>query len=173
MMSTTEASSSQLCGCWSAHLPPFLDSVTPLMTPPFLSSCDLSILVWYLKACSSVYVVSNLQVTTNQIFTSCKASLFATMCRRRLVSYIYSECGHPIPQPEQEVRCDSRYCKFSIIHPSTCLLPQCRLTCAQYRQFPEQYSRHISSSCPSCEAAAAAATRARLRRQHHWQLDKA
>ncbi|KIL70219.1 hypothetical protein M378DRAFT_67612, partial [Amanita muscaria Koide BX008] len=49
------------------------------------------------------------------------------------------------------IKCYSAICKFSPSHPSDCVAPQCARTCWQYRQFPQQYSPHLTRLCPTCE----------------------
>ncbi|KAI0277773.1 hypothetical protein BGY98DRAFT_978043 [Russula aff. rugulosa BPL654] len=43
-------------------------------------------------------------------------------------------------------------CRLSPFHPANCV--NCKKTCWQYRQFPEQYAPQISSYCPSCSGRA-------------------
>ncbi|KAF8980790.1 hypothetical protein BDQ17DRAFT_1380381 [Cyathus striatus] len=68
------------------------------------------------------------------------------MCRLRQVVEIYALCGHRYAL----IRCEDRFCKFSVTHPGNCG-PDCRKTCWQYRQFPEQYDRTIQRLCPNCQ----------------------
>ncbi|KAF8995420.1 hypothetical protein BDZ89DRAFT_1084774, partial [Hymenopellis radicata] len=72
------------------------------------------------------------------------------MCRLRQVLNVYTKCGHGISLPDELIRCESRHCRFSLFHPTSCKPPQCRRTCAQFKKFPEQYSPHINSYCPAC-----------------------
>ncbi|TFK76473.1 hypothetical protein BDN72DRAFT_852786 [Pluteus cervinus] len=44
-----------------------------------------------------------------------------------------------------KIGCDDRYCKFSQAHPEDCG-PNCKTTCWQYRQFPEQYGKSGNAS---------------------------
>ncbi|KAJ8077769.1 hypothetical protein PM082_002202 [Marasmius tenuissimus] len=71
------------------------------------------------------------------------------MCRRRFVRNIYTQCGHALNLPEKIISCSSSRCKFSPEHPPDCY--DCKKTCWQYHQFPEQYSPHIDGSCPDCK----------------------
>ncbi|PBK64016.1 hypothetical protein ARMSODRAFT_893518, partial [Armillaria solidipes] len=48
------------------------------------------------------------------------------------------------------IRCEQSTCRFSLFHPASCKPPACLKTCWQYRRYPEQYSPHIDSYCPSC-----------------------
>ncbi|PAV23370.1 hypothetical protein PNOK_0043800 [Pyrrhoderma noxium] len=49
-----------------------------------------------------------------------------------------------------QITCVNPKCKFSSTHPLDCLPPQCRQTCWQYRQYPEQYNPQIDGVCPTC-----------------------
>ncbi|KAL4067600.1 hypothetical protein J3A83DRAFT_3692940 [Scleroderma citrinum] len=62
------------------------------------------------------------------------------MCHWRRVQNTYKRCGHVFDLPDEMVQCENRYCKFSAMHPSTCVPPKCIETCWQYRQFPQQYT---------------------------------
>ncbi|KAF8077974.1 hypothetical protein FPV67DRAFT_1463679 [Lyophyllum atratum] len=66
------------------------------------------------------------------------------MCKWRQVQHIFAQCNHVYNLPDEMIQCDDRWCKFSTIHPADCG-PNCKTTCWQYRQFPQQYSarRHI------------------------------
>ncbi|RDB21342.1 hypothetical protein Hypma_011577 [Hypsizygus marmoreus] len=85
------------------------------------------------------------------------------MCKWRQVQHIFTLCNHVYSLPDEMIRCDDRWCKFSTTHPSNCG-PNCKNTCWQYRQFPEQYNRTIARLCYACEAAAAAAQAEAARR---------
>ncbi|KAK0457908.1 uncharacterized protein EV420DRAFT_1545228, partial [Desarmillaria tabescens] len=74
------------------------------------------------------------------------------MCRRRQVRNVYLQCGHAVNLPEIYIRCEESNCKFSIFHPASCKAPACLRTCWQYHRYPEQYSPHIDSYCPSCSS---------------------
>ncbi|KAN0131172.1 hypothetical protein V8E53_011064 [Lactarius tabidus] len=64
------------------------------------------------------------------------------------VKNIYLYCGHTIDLKEELIQCADTHCRLSPFHPSNC--GNCKKTCWQYRQFPEQYAPQISSYCPSC-----------------------
>ncbi|TFK28878.1 hypothetical protein FA15DRAFT_633434, partial [Coprinopsis marcescibilis] len=49
------------------------------------------------------------------------------------------------------IKCDLPTCKFSLTHPKSCQPPQCKKTCWQYHQYPQQYSPHINKRCPDCQ----------------------
>ncbi|KAF8264662.1 hypothetical protein EI94DRAFT_1737959 [Lactarius quietus] len=70
------------------------------------------------------------------------------MCHSRRVKNIYLYCGHSVDLKEELIQCADTHCRLSPFHPSNC--PNCKKTCWQYRQFPEQYAPQISSYCPSC-----------------------
>ncbi|KJA29898.1 hypothetical protein HYPSUDRAFT_245224 [Hypholoma sublateritium FD-334 SS-4] len=92
------------------------------------------------------------------------------MCYFRQVRNVYKKCGHGLTLPDEEVgqwrpfimnhsgrfnwrpqiKCDLPNCKFSPAHPSSCRPPKCTESCWQYRQYPQQYSPHIDSACPTC-----------------------
>ncbi|KAM6500545.1 hypothetical protein JOM56_003559 [Amanita muscaria] len=72
------------------------------------------------------------------------------MCRFLQVQEHYTLCGHSYRRPDQELRCNDRFCKFSSAHPKDCG-PNCSTTCWQYRQFPEQYHRTTHAQCPICD----------------------
>ncbi|TFK45072.1 hypothetical protein BDQ12DRAFT_674085 [Crucibulum laeve] len=72
------------------------------------------------------------------------------MCKWRQVRDIYVRCGHTYALPDELIPCVDRFCKFSETHPRDCG-PNCRTTCWQYRQFPEQYDRTLDRQCPSCQ----------------------
>ncbi|KAJ8595829.1 hypothetical protein M405DRAFT_279210 [Rhizopogon salebrosus TDB-379] len=74
------------------------------------------------------------------------------MCYFRRVRNVYTRCGHAVNLHDELIVCDSPRCRFSPNHPSTCVLPVCRQTCCQYRQYPQQYSPNIDRACPDCEA---------------------
>lgn len=76
------------------------------------------------------------------------------MCCLRQVRNYYTRCGHGITLPDEEIKCDARDCKFSPNHPRHC--PQCKATCWQTRQYPQQYSPHLDAFCPDCIAAGVA-----------------
>ncbi|KDQ64341.1 hypothetical protein JAAARDRAFT_223242 [Jaapia argillacea MUCL 33604] len=80
-------------------------------------------------------------------------SLLGFMCCWRRVRHVYLQCNHAINLPDDEIRCDSRNCKFSPNHPLDCVPPQCIKTCWQYHQYPQQYSPNIDGKCPNCIAA--------------------
>ncbi|KAG2040325.1 hypothetical protein BDR03DRAFT_949643 [Suillus americanus] len=63
------------------------------------------------------------------------------MCCWRHVRNVYLRCGHAFNLPDELITCDSSRCKFSPNHPATCLPPTCKQTCAQYRQYPQQYCK--------------------------------
>ncbi|PPR05186.1 hypothetical protein CVT26_012272 [Gymnopilus dilepis] len=65
--------------------------------------------------------------------------------QRSRVANVYT-CGHVIPEPEEYIACANPRCKFSPVHPTTCVNPQCRQTCLQYKGAPEQYCE--SWHCP-------------------------
>ncbi|KAJ6524593.1 hypothetical protein DFH09DRAFT_186012 [Mycena vulgaris] len=71
------------------------------------------------------------------------------MCKWRLVSNDYTGCGHVYSLPGEEIHCENIHCKFSPNHPRDCGR-NCRRTCSQYHQFPEQHTRTIGGRCPSC-----------------------
>jgi len=73
------------------------------------------------------------------------------MCRWRHVRHVYLACGHAFTLPEEHIVCEQRNCRFSPSHPPDCVLPKCRQTCWQYRQYPQQYSPNIHSACPTCQ----------------------
>ncbi|PBK64008.1 hypothetical protein ARMSODRAFT_941596 [Armillaria solidipes] len=66
------------------------------------------------------------------------------------VRNVYIRCGHAFSLPEEFIRCEQSNCKFSLFHRASCKPPACLQTCWQYRRFPEQYSPHIDSYCPTC-----------------------
>ncbi|KAH7924072.1 hypothetical protein BV22DRAFT_1014025, partial [Leucogyrophana mollusca] len=68
------------------------------------------------------------------------------------VRNVYLRCGHAVNLSSQ-IPCDNQRCKFSPNHPRDCVLPQCKQTCWQYRQYPQQYSPNIDRLCPNCEQA--------------------
>ncbi|GLB34981.1 putative cyclin family protein [Lyophyllum shimeji] len=59
------------------------------------------------------------------------------MCRWRQVQHIFALCNHVYNVPDEMIQCDDRWCKFSTTHPADCG-PNCKNTCWQYRQFPQQ-----------------------------------
>ncbi|EIM89987.1 uncharacterized protein STEHIDRAFT_119054 [Stereum hirsutum FP-91666 SS1] len=71
------------------------------------------------------------------------------MCHRRRVTNTYL-CGHEITSPDEDIHCDSRWCKFSPNHPRDCVPPQCTQTCAQARMSPHMINPHPNSMCPFC-----------------------
>ncbi|KAJ6547535.1 hypothetical protein B0H19DRAFT_1166169 [Mycena capillaripes] len=71
------------------------------------------------------------------------------MCKWRQVRHNYTVCGHVWDIPQEEILCQSTRCKFSPQHPQNCG-PNCRQTCWQYHQFPEQHTRTIAGRCPRC-----------------------
>ncbi|KAF9559493.1 hypothetical protein CPC08DRAFT_515448 [Agrocybe pediades] len=72
------------------------------------------------------------------------------MCRWRQVVFFYGQCGHCIPLPDEHILCESMRCRFSTNHPSTCLPPQCRQTCAQQHGYPQRHIVTKHGKCPVC-----------------------
>ncbi|KZP16068.1 hypothetical protein FIBSPDRAFT_832157, partial [Athelia psychrophila] len=68
------------------------------------------------------------------------------------VRNVYLKCGHAY-NLVRLIQCGSTHCKFSPAHPQSCGPPTCKKTCAQYRQYPQQYAPNINSFCPPCEEA--------------------
>ncbi|KAI0062147.1 hypothetical protein BV25DRAFT_1826013 [Artomyces pyxidatus] len=73
------------------------------------------------------------------------------MCHFRRVKNIYMMCGHTQDLKEEIIVCADAHCKFSPRHPKNCF--DCKHTCWQYRQYPEQYAPQIASLCPTCNIA--------------------
>ncbi|CAL1701180.1 unnamed protein product [Somion occarium] len=57
-------------------------------------------------------------------------------------------CGHAVNDPETTAVCEATNCIFSVNHPANC--PDCKKTCWQYHQYPEQYTVHPNDFCPAC-----------------------
>ncbi|KIJ69435.1 hypothetical protein HYDPIDRAFT_123921 [Hydnomerulius pinastri MD-312] len=53
------------------------------------------------------------------------------MCHWRRVQNTYKRCGHVYDLPDEMIQCDNKFCKFSPMHPSTCVPPSCTNTCWQ------------------------------------------
>ncbi|KAF8188414.1 hypothetical protein BJ912DRAFT_968811 [Pholiota molesta] len=71
------------------------------------------------------------------------------MCRWRQINDTYAGCGHAYRLPDEMVYCGDRWCKFSPYHDPECG-PNCKETCWQYRQFPEQINRRLDRKCSYC-----------------------
>ncbi|KAH6918609.1 hypothetical protein BKA70DRAFT_21932 [Coprinopsis sp. MPI-PUGE-AT-0042] len=68
------------------------------------------------------------------------------------ITDVFQGCGHAYRLPDEMLQCDDRFCKFSTTHPDNCG-PNCKTSCWQYRQFPEQIHRTFDRKCPSCLSA--------------------
>ncbi|KAH9934787.1 uncharacterized protein B0H18DRAFT_869227, partial [Fomitopsis serialis] len=62
----------------------------------------------------------------------------------------YKKCTHYIDLPDEEIKCEDRFCKFSPNHPPDCGPPACTTSCWQYHQSPVQYTPVIDNYCPVC-----------------------
>ncbi|KAH9997303.1 hypothetical protein BJV77DRAFT_74426 [Russula vinacea] len=72
------------------------------------------------------------------------------MCHWRRVTNTYTRCKHEVQLREEEIRCDSRWCRFSVVHPPDCVPPGCQRTCNQFRAFPQSYNPQIDNWCQTC-----------------------
>ncbi|KAI0082410.1 hypothetical protein K474DRAFT_1655177 [Panus rudis PR-1116 ss-1] len=72
------------------------------------------------------------------------------MCKWRRVRLFYTKCGHGVNLPDEEIKCESTTCIFSPNHPNNCG-PNCKRTCWQYHQYPEQFTRQIQDRCAECK----------------------
>ncbi|KAF8503585.1 hypothetical protein F5888DRAFT_1663394 [Russula emetica] len=72
------------------------------------------------------------------------------MCLWRRVTNTYLRCKHEVQLREEEIRCESRFCRFSLKHPLDCIPPECQRTCNQFRSFPQSYNPQIDGWCPTC-----------------------
>ncbi|KAH9966642.1 hypothetical protein BC827DRAFT_1177415 [Russula dissimulans] len=72
------------------------------------------------------------------------------MCHWRRVTHTFIRCKHELQLDDEEIRCESRWCKFSLTHPTDCIAPQCQRTCNQFRSFPQHYKLQIDNWCQAC-----------------------
>ncbi|KAN0133749.1 hypothetical protein V8E53_008473 [Lactarius tabidus] len=72
------------------------------------------------------------------------------MCHWRRVTNTYLRCNHEVEVPEEEIRCENRWCRFSVTHPRDCIPPQCQRTCNQFRGFPQLYNPQLDTWCQGC-----------------------
>ncbi|KJA13967.1 hypothetical protein HYPSUDRAFT_49498 [Hypholoma sublateritium FD-334 SS-4] len=90
------------------------------------------------------------------------------MCRWRQISDTYAGCGHAYRLEDEIVHCQDHLCKFSPYHDPNCG-PNCKETCWQYRQFPEQINRRLDRKCGPCVEAERRAAQAAYEAQQAAQ----